>query len=472
MLLTNKISLLRQALDEANSYEEWKEIALELDRVSGLDLWKLDNASEHYNHDLIRDRLMQLRQLMRQKDHRQLMRALREGLYHDIGNIGNPLLYTHAHVGTKRLIEDYVDQVCLALNYLCDTATLGLFHVGVCKALHERNLLPKVISGSSAGSLVTGMLGTHNDEELVKMYDGEGFYHHAWTWKKMREGLLGQGFAEQKQLEHFVRNNIGEYTFEEAFAKTGRHINVTVSPVQAHKARLMNELTSPYLLVWSAALASCAVPILFPAVTLTAKNYQGEYHPYMPAKQWVDGSVRSDLPRQRLARLFNVNYFIASQVNPHIVPFMQTDKERLEKGKIVSWPKKVARAQLQMIGMGVFDFMRERTQIETIRQLMDHGYGIIGQRYYGDVTIVAKYTWRHYACMLQNPTDDMLRWFRIQGERITWPKISMIQTHARIGQTLDQCIQKLSKQQQKIEEQRSANVIHLQTTKRHTAQIG
>ena len=48
----------------------------------------------------------------------------------------------------------------------------------------------------------------------------------------------------------------------------------------------------------------------------------------------------------------------------------------------------------------------------------------------------------------------------------------MVQTHARIGQTLDQCIQKLSKQQQKIEEQRSANVIHLQTTKRHTAQIG
>jgi NTE family protein len=316
------------------------------------------------------------------------------------------------------------------------------------------------------------MLGTHNDEELVKMYDGEGFYHHAWTWKKMREGLLGQGFAEQKQLEHFVRNNIGEFTFEEAFAKTGRHINVTVSPVQAHKARLMNELTSPYLLVWSAALASCAVPILFPAVTLTAKNYQGEYHPYMPAKQWVDGSVRSDLPRQRLARLFNVNYFIASQVNPHIVPFMQTDKERLEKGKLVSWPKKVARAQLQMVGMGVFDFMRERTQIETIRQLMDHGYGIIGQRYYGDVTIVAKYTWRHYACMLQNPTDDMLRWFRIQGERITWPKISMIQTHARIGQTLDQCIQSLSKQQQSIEEQRRANVIHLQTAKRHTAQIG
>jgi predicted acylesterase/phospholipase RssA len=74
----------------------------------------------------------------------------------------------------------------------------------------------------------------------------------------------------------------------------------------------------------------------------------------MPSKQWVDGSVRSDLPRQRLARLFNVNYFIASQVNPHIVPFMQTDKERLKKARLLSWPKKVARAQLQMVGMGVF----------------------------------------------------------------------------------------------------------------------
>jgi TAG lipase/steryl ester hydrolase/phospholipase A2/LPA acyltransferase len=98
MLLTNKVSLLRQALDEANTYQEWKEIALELDSVTGLDLWKLDNSSDYYNHEIIRDRLMQLRHLMRQKDGRQLMRALREGLYHDIGNIGNPLLYTYAHM--------------------------------------------------------------------------------------------------------------------------------------------------------------------------------------------------------------------------------------------------------------------------------------------------------------------------------------------------------------------------------------
>ncbi len=121
MLLKNKISLLRQALDQSGSYAEWREIGLELDALTGLDLWKLDNASEHYNHELIRDRLLSLRRNMRQQDNRQLMRSLREGLHHDLGNIGNPLLYSYAHVGTKRLIEDYVDQVCQSLEHLCDT---------------------------------------------------------------------------------------------------------------------------------------------------------------------------------------------------------------------------------------------------------------------------------------------------------------------------------------------------------------
>lgn len=505
MLLKNKISLLRQALDQSGSYAEWREIGLELDALTGLDLWKLDNASEHYNHELIRDRLMSLRRNMRQQDNRQLMRSLREGLHHDLGNIGNPLLYSYAHVGTKRLIEDYVDQVCHSLEHLCDTeldflnleqkrkffedtyhsygqpslmlsggATLGLWHIGVCKALHEQGLLPKVISGSSAGSIVASIIGTHTDSELEGFYDGDGLYLHAWTWKRLRDGMLGQGFADQRQLEKFLRNNIGEYTFEEGFARTGRHINVTVSPVHANhnKARLMNELTSPYLLMWSAALASCAVPILFPAVTLTTKTEQGDYQPYMPLKQWVDGSVRTDLPRQRLARLFNVNFFIASQVNPHIVPFMQSDRERLEKGKLASWPKKVVRSQMQMVGMGMLDFMRQRTGIEVLRQLMDHGYGIIGQRYYGDVTIIARYTPRHYSYMLQNLDKKTLVWFRTQAERVTWPKIAMIQTHAKVGQTLDRCLNKLTQQQQALEAQRAGKVIHLNTRRRHKAQLG
>ena len=40
----------------------------------------------------------------------------------------------------------------------------------------------------------------------------------------------------------------------------------------------------------------------------------------MKARRWRDGSLEEDLPMRGLAELFNVNYFICSQTNPHIVP--------------------------------------------------------------------------------------------------------------------------------------------------------
>lgn len=39
--------------------------------------------------------------------------------------------------------------------------------VGVIKALYERNLLPRVISGASAGSLMAAAVGTMTDEEFM-----------------------------------------------------------------------------------------------------------------------------------------------------------------------------------------------------------------------------------------------------------------------------------------------------------------
>ena len=50
-------------------------------------------------------------------------------------------------------------------------ARMGLVHIGVIRALLEENLLPKVISGSSAGALVAAMLGCKSDEEVVDLFD-------------------------------------------------------------------------------------------------------------------------------------------------------------------------------------------------------------------------------------------------------------------------------------------------------------
>jgi hypothetical protein len=76
------------------------------------------------------------------------------------------------------------------------------------------------------------------------------------------------------------------------------------------------------VVIWSAVLASSAIPCVLEPMTLYAKDAQGLVTPYFGfGKCWSDGTIKNDLPMTQLAEMFNVNYFIVSQCNPHIVPF-------------------------------------------------------------------------------------------------------------------------------------------------------
>ncbi len=160
-------------------------------------------------------------------------------------------------------------------------ATLGLFHTGVCKALLEQDLMPKVLSGSSAGAIMTAMLGRATPAEMLSILNGENFFTDAFQFRGFREVLKGNGgLADVKHLKNFLIANLGDVTFEEAFKQSGLYNNVAVAPYDASQnPRIMNTFTSPDLLVWSAVLASCAVPILFPPVKLTSKRHDGLYTP-------------------------------------------------------------------------------------------------------------------------------------------------------------------------------------------------
>ncbi|WP_273776833.1 DUF3336 domain-containing protein [Acinetobacter sp. GSS19] len=468
-----RMKKLKRQLERAESYEEWKSIALKLDEESGAQEWKYDNTSEYFDAELISHRLNLLKKYRTQDRIVDLIYILREGLTYDIANIGHPMLFTATYVGTKKIIEDYVEEVSHSLYYLVSSncngmsvqeridffencqraygqpalmfsggATLGLFHSGVCKALMEQDLMPKVLSGSSAGAIMAAMMGTAAHGEAMNILQGDHFFSDAFHFRTLSEMLKGNGgIADVKYLKKFLVENLGDLSFEEAYKRSGLHVNIAVAPYDSvHDARILNKFTSPNLLVWSAVLASCAVPILFPPVRLTSKRYDGVHTPYMANTRWVDGSVRSDFPQEKMARLYNINYTIASQVNPHVVPFMQTDEERYRKD-VLSMPERIVRHQSKVMAMELMDFTRERMgRIPPIRRLLDHGYGIIDQRYYGDVNIVGKYNWRHYSYMLQNPRPHLFRLLQREGERATWPKISTIETHARIGKTIQHCL--------------------------------
>jgi TAG lipase / steryl ester hydrolase / phospholipase A2 / LPA acyltransferase len=48
-------------------------------------------------------------------------------------------------------------------------------------------------------------------------------------------------------------------------------------------------------------------------------------------RRWRDGSLEEDLPMKVLGEMFGVNYFLVSQTNPHIIPFMNFKKNWLPR---------------------------------------------------------------------------------------------------------------------------------------------
>lgn len=88
--------------------------------------------------------------------------------------------------------------------------------------------------------------------------------------------------------------------------------------------------TTPNVLLWSAAAAACAQPGMYEPVVLMAKNVDDRVVPLLAtaggAHSWSSKTVHWALPMARLSELFNVNHFIVSQVNPHVVPFLRSLK--------------------------------------------------------------------------------------------------------------------------------------------------
>lgn len=82
-------------------------------------------------------------------------------------------------------------------------------------------------------------------------------------------------------------------------------------------ARMLNFMTAPQALIWSAVAASSAFPGLFPAQHLLARNSRGEVVRFSAPstdtsteRRWRDGSLELDLPTFLLAEMFNCNHFL------------------------------------------------------------------------------------------------------------------------------------------------------------------
>ena len=108
-----------KALASATNYAEWYEAASELDRHEGRDKWREELESDDYDYRLLASRVRILKRLRRKQEFDRTIFRLREELHGNLGNMANPALYRHARTGTKKLINQYLDEVSTCLQTLC-----------------------------------------------------------------------------------------------------------------------------------------------------------------------------------------------------------------------------------------------------------------------------------------------------------------------------------------------------------------
>jgi predicted acylesterase/phospholipase RssA len=404
------------------------------------------------------------------------MATVHAGLSRHVGGIGHPALFQTSLVGTKLLIEAYVAEMdrCLhaiaagappaasgkgitlatRIEYfaslrkvfgrsallLSGGATLGMYHLGVVKCLHENGMLPRIFSGSSAGSIVAALVCTRTDEELPRVFDPANINMEAierrgeGTLKRRLSRLRRTGFFfDISVLQECIRANSGDVTFLEAYNRTRRVLNVTVSSASNYELpRLLNYLTAPDVLIWSAVSASSAIPGLYAPVPLMAKTRNGTIAPWNPAgTQWVDGSVEGDLPMARLAEQFNVNHCIVSQVNPHVVPFLHARARlgssggvggggggrRTLLGRLAYLATSEVQHRLgQLFELGIFP--------RSLSRLVFVTRSLLAQSYTGDITIVPNIGYDEYLKLMTNPVAPEVRVNIRKAEHATWESTS------------------------------------------------
>lgn len=88
----------------------------------------------------------------------------------------------------------------------------------------------------------------------------------------MKDGVI----LEIDVIKEFMRDNIGDITFKEAYDKTGWIINISVTGYGEHDgSKLLNYLSAPNVVIWSAVCASCGIPFIYGPTHLYYKDDDG-----------------------------------------------------------------------------------------------------------------------------------------------------------------------------------------------------
>ncbi|CAA9965395.1 lipid particle protein [Pyrenophora teres f. maculata] len=482
---------LRQRLEDATSYQEWIKAAKELDTYLGNDSWKTKPDYAYYDSKTVAkvyQQMVKLRQKAEAEENKpsgqktsagqhtaiEDLRALLEAcMKNNWVGFENPRLYSETYYGTKDLVQKFVDEAEASLKFLLTTtqldaenkralfkhmgsnfgrtalclsggATFAYYHFGVAKALIDADLLPEVITGTSGGALVAALLCTRTDDELKKLlvpalaHRITACHEGILTWSK-RWWKTGARFDSVDWAKRCAWMTRGSMTFKEAYQRTGRILNVSCVPSDPHSPTILaNYITAPDCVIWSAVLASAAVPGILNPVVLMKKNWDGTLSPYSFGHKWKDGSLRTDIPLKALNLHFNVRFSIVSQVNPHINIFFFSSRGSV--GRPVTHRRGrgwrggfLGSATEQYLKLDLYKWLKVLRHLELLPRPLGQDWSELWlQRFSGTITIWPKSIPSDFLYILTDPTPQRLARMLKVGQQSAFPKLKFIANRAKL----------------------------------------
>ncbi len=483
---------LRRSLRLKTSFEDWRRAAKELDKHLGNEQWKETDDYAFYDHTTVRkvkDQLQAGRARASLQEQTcgdstresidQLRRLVENCVKNNFVGVENPRLYSETYYGTKNLAQCFIDELHASLAFvlrspqlsqvdkyafakhlhtnfgrtalcLSGGASFAWYHFGVVKALLDASLLPDVITGTSGGALVAALTSTRTNEELHQILVPALAYHmqacdeplRTWVSRWWRTGARFDSLAWAKHAAWFCR---GSTTFREAYERTGRTLNVSCVPSDPHSPTiLVNYLTAPDCVIWSAVLASAAVPAILNAVVLMIKTRDGSLAPWSFGNKWKDGSLRTDIPLKALNLHFNVNFSLVSQVNPHINLFFFSSRGSVgrpvthRKGR--GWRGGYIGSALETyLKLDLQKSVKVLRHLELLPRPLGQDWSVIWlQQFSGTITVWPKSRISDFYYILSDPTPQRLARMIQAGQLSTFPKLLFLSNRMKIERLIEE----------------------------------
>ena len=459
---------IEKELSGLETYDQFRKTAEHLGHLCHFENWKNNERPVSCDFDVVqlKARLHDVEKARLSRNPEQMLQLIRTQLSRfnsdiDKGTLFHPFLH-----GTKKIIEAYTESVCglfedvtrlcarygndfdrlrLAIqlqevkNSFGETAllcsgggTYGMRHIGTIKCLFEAGILPHIITGASAGAIVCAVLGSKTEDQLQQVLEtfchGDlkvfiGDHEPPGWWFRICYVCRNWHLFDAKNLARVMRFHLGDMTFSEAYRLTGRILNITVSSGKPDQSiNVLNFETAGNVMLWSAVVASCALPGTYEGCHILMKHPEtGEFELWSDSTAHVDGSIHGDIPFAALRTQFNVNHAVVAQVNPHVVPFVEDKcaEDRRRHPTLVAF----------------LDCLKEEAAA-FIMPFFPRFSSIVSQKYSGDITILPKDWVDDLTKVLSNPTPHFMESAKGKGEHATWERMSIIENHTKIEKAL------------------------------------